>query len=128
MLAASGKVHNNNIQINIDTQIYTLTGNHTFAVIRADESYENLSTGFGEVTDDLNALLENPTITIDAVQYRLEFFLGSDYKVQMQHVCLHFHLVLLPLSPMQFLLLMLGINQAHSVYSCIWCDISKDER
>ncbi len=87
MLAASGKVHNNNNDSNkVLIHKYTLPGNHTFAAIRAEESYENLSTGFGEVTDDLNALLENPTITIDAVQYPLEIFLGSDYKVQMQHV------------------------------------------
>lgn len=53
----------------------------TIAVLRADESYDNLSTAFKNVFDDINYLILNPCITISEVDYRLEFFLSADYKV-----------------------------------------------
>ncbi len=51
-------------------------GNHTFAGLKAGESYENICTGFSEVFLELNSLIENPA---GGTQYNLEFLLGGDY-------------------------------------------------
>ena len=29
---------------------------------------------------------------------------------------------------MKFMLIVLGLNAAHSTYSCVWCEIHKDGR
>ncbi len=82
MLAASGKeITFKHLPTYLCTEYVTFTGNHTFAAIRADESYDTLGTGMGEVMDSLNALIKKPSVTINGVVYPLEFFLGSDYKV-----------------------------------------------
>ena len=56
-------------------------GNHTFAAIRGEESYDVLSSGLQAPFDVTNALIRHPTITIDDQTYSLEVFIGSDYKV-----------------------------------------------
>ena len=56
---------------------------HTIAIIKASESYENLSIGFKDVFADINQLAKNPEITIGAVDYETIFYLCSDYKVTM---------------------------------------------
>ena len=68
-----------------DSRIFTCTtGNHTFAVVRAQESYETLQASMGEVLHNINNLIANPLISIDGSTYQLDFFLGSDYKVTMK--------------------------------------------
>ena len=61
--------------------IYTHTGNHTFAGLKAEESYETISSGLREVLDELNSLISESAILIRETKYKLQFFLGSDYKV-----------------------------------------------
>lgn len=61
---------------------FSIIGNHTFAGLKADESYENLSGGFGDVMAQLNSLIDNPVIEVNETKYTLEFFLGGDYKVK----------------------------------------------
>ena len=65
----------------IQLSFYFLKGNHTIAVIKGHESYELLSEGFGEVLSEINSLIERGNITIGGSVYKLEFFLGGDYKV-----------------------------------------------
>ena len=54
---------------------------HTIAAIKSDESYSSLSTGFKNIFDDINDHVKPPYITINGVDYTLEFFLSADYKV-----------------------------------------------
>lgn len=51
------------------------------AVIRASESYENLSTGFKDVFRELNELVADPFITINEEAFKLKFYICCDYKV-----------------------------------------------
>ena len=57
--------------------------------------------------EEINDLIERKIIKIDDKTYHLEFFLGGDYK---------------------FLLLLMGMKNATSNYSCLWCKIPKDDR
>ena len=54
---------------------------HTIAAIKAAESYENLSIGFKNVFEDINNIVDNPHIMVLGKEYKLLFFLSSDYKV-----------------------------------------------
>lgn len=54
---------------------------HTIAAIKSDESYSSLSTGFKNIFDNINDYVKHPCITINEVEYTLEFFLSADYKV-----------------------------------------------
>lgn len=55
---------------------------YTIAVIKANESYENLSTGFKNVFNDINYYIAHPHKRINEVDYTLEFYLTADYKVE----------------------------------------------
>ena len=44
------------------------------AAIKQGENYEDLSEGFRDVLDAINAHIRNPMITIKGVVYTLEFF------------------------------------------------------
>jgi len=69
-------------------------GNHT---VNTDEHYEHLSKALEEIQDEIEQLT---TIKVDDEEYRIEFFLGTDWK---------------------FLALVVGIESASAIYSCIWC-------
>ena len=46
---------------------------HTIVIIKASDSYENLSIGFKDALADINQLVENLVITIGAVDYETIF-------------------------------------------------------
>jgi len=48
---------------------------HVIAAIKADETYDNLKTGFGDVINSINS-----STSINS-WWRVEFFFVSDYKV-----------------------------------------------
>ena len=60
------------ISIRSPSYVYT-SGNHTYAAIKGAESYELLSQGLESVIADVNQVVDG--------QVKLEFYLGSDYKV-----------------------------------------------
>uniref|UniRef100_A0A1X7TWP4 Uncharacterized protein n=2 Tax=Amphimedon queenslandica TaxID=400682 RepID=A0A1X7TWP4_AMPQE len=80
---------------------------HTLAVIKGEEKYDVIRNGLAPVIKEINEMVRKPSIIIQGVSYSLKFILGGDYK---------------------FLLLLLGMNAAHSNYSCIYCTIKKDKR
>ena len=61
--------------------ILFITDLHTVAIIKAEENYENLKKEFMNCFDQINQLIENPEIEIKAVDYKLIFYLCSDYKI-----------------------------------------------
>ena len=61
------------ISIRSPSYVYT-SGNHTYAAIKGAESYELLSQGLESVIADVNQV-------VDGQEVKLEFYLGSDYKV-----------------------------------------------
>ena len=69
-----------------DISFILTTGNHTFAAMVAEESYSSISTGFKEVTESINSLLENPSITVNDTTFQLEIILGGDHKVRIHAV------------------------------------------
>ncbi len=56
-------------------------GNHAFAIVCGKECYENMAKSFEEVFKEINTLISEGEISVDGVKIKLEFFLGSDYKV-----------------------------------------------
>jgi len=48
------------------------------AAIKATENYENISVGFANAFNEINQLIDNPTLTINGIDYKVEFFLCSD--------------------------------------------------
>ena len=54
---------------------------HIVAAIKAAENYQNLSVGFKNIFYEVNRLIQNPELMIDGIIYELEFYLCSDYKV-----------------------------------------------
>ena len=53
---------------------------HSIAIIRAEENYEHLAEGFGDVFTEINELIESTEITIYGI-YTVIFYLCCDYKV-----------------------------------------------
>ena len=63
---------------------------------------------------------------MDGIRYKIELFMCSDMKVL---ISLH----LLGLNKqyfiyIQFLLIVLGLNAAHSIYACPFCEVHRDLR
>ena len=56
-------------------------GNHTFAVVKGSESYELLSGSLHCVFKELNGIIELGSVAINGQNIKLDFVLGSDYKV-----------------------------------------------
>ena len=56
-------------------------GKHTIAVLHGEEQYETLAQGFKEVFEEINETIAEEYLTINRKRYRLEIFLGGDYKV-----------------------------------------------
>ena len=100
-------------------------GNHTFASVRGHETFEFLRDSLAPVWNEVGELTANPTLCVNDVQYSLQVVFGADYKVGM-HVrkLTYVH----QSTCKQYLLLMMGLNNATSIYSCIWCTVSKEER
>jgi len=54
---------------------------HLVAVLKAPETYENISTGFNNVFQELNQLIAVPQLTVNDEVYKLKFYISCDYKV-----------------------------------------------
>ncbi|KAJ7384006.1 hypothetical protein OS493_024017 [Desmophyllum pertusum] len=87
--------------------VMSSSGNHTIAVVKGSEKYSTLKESFGTVFNEINETIKQGHITVNDSMYNVEFFLGGDYK---------------------FLLLMMGMKGATSIYACLWCKIAKDLR
>ena len=51
------------------------------AAFKGDEKYDNIIAAFKNVFDDINELINNPTLMIDGVEHEVKFIFCSDYKV-----------------------------------------------
>ena len=56
-------------------------GNHTVALLKTSEDYNNLRNGLANVTETVNRLINDGFISINGKKVKLQFFLGGDYKV-----------------------------------------------
>lgn len=80
------------------------SGNHTIAMLNAQEKYEHLSHAVKDITNEIQSI---QSITIDGHKFNIQFFLGADIK---------------------YLAICLGIQAANAKYSCIWCKCPAEER
>lgn len=64
----------------------SFTGNHTIAVLKTSEDYNNLRTGLANVTATVNKLIDNIFIVMNGKKVKLQFFLGGDYKVSKMYM------------------------------------------
>lgn len=90
-----------------EEEVMSAKGNHTIAVVNGSEKYETLQESFETAFSEINSLIKKGTITVDGEEVKLEFFLGGNYK---------------------FLLTLMGLKGATSLYACLWCKIHKDKR
>lgn len=60
---------------------HSLTGNHTIAVIKGQESYELLKSSCCQLFKSINKITRNGKINVDDYDIMVEMFLGGDYKV-----------------------------------------------
>ena len=88
--------------------VMSASGNHTVATVKGSESYNTLKEALGSVFSEINDTIKKGHIVANESKYHVEFFLGGDYKL--------------------FLLIMMGMKGATSIYSCLWCKIAKDCR
>ena len=65
------------------------------------------SKSFKTTFSEINSLIDKGTIIVGGQEVKLEFFLGGDYT---------------------FLLTVMGLKGATSLYACLWCKIHKDKR
>lgn len=99
--------------LNAGEEVMSASGQHTLAIVSADESYISIKDSFNNIFDDINDIIKtkrNDKIiytTSSGRQFDLELFLGGDMK---------------------FLLLALGLNAANSKYACLYCKIAKEDR
>ena len=83
------------------------TGNHTFAAVKCPENYESLGEALQSVLAEINELIAEKEIELNGNTVKLNVVAGIDMK---------------------FMVIILGLNAAHSKYSSIWCEIKKDQR
>ena len=79
-------------------------GNHSLAILRVSEKYEELKDGMEDIIAEAKDL---EVLTIHDKVYSIQFFLGGDLK---------------------FLAAVCGIEAANSEHACIWCKCPKKER
>ena len=101
--------------------------------MRGHESYELLSAAFSPVFEELNEALADPNTIVDGEEWELDIGFGSDYTHFYTCSCACYaiheridHMVMV--LPIQFLLLTMGMNNATSTYSCLWCTVRSSER
>ena len=54
---------------------------HTIAAVKGKENYESISVCFKDCFESINKLKRHPELSINGKVYKLELFLGCDYKV-----------------------------------------------
>ena len=67
--------------ISICIIIFTHADIQIIAAIKGSENYENLATGFKNAFNEINSYIAKPSIQIQEEEYKLIFYLCSDYKV-----------------------------------------------
>lgn len=80
-------------------EVMAAKGNHTIAVVNGSEKYETLKVAFKDVFAEINYFIEQGFINVNGQKVMLEVFLGGDYK---------------------FLLTVMGLKGATSLYACLW--------
>ena len=133
-------------------------GNHTIAIVKSKEDYDLLKQSLGNVTREVNHLVNKGFLMIDRNKVELEFYLGGDYKVKFNLLHCKLYIVnsiilktvqllkdstnvvqaiechgnawlnTFPCFVFQFLLIAMGMKGATSNNSCIWCKLHKNER
>ena len=82
----------------------SVAGNHTIAIMKVSESYDELVSGLTDICQEARDL---DVITIDQKIYKITFFLGGDWK---------------------FLATVNGLESANADFACIWCKCAKTQR
>ncbi|KAL5515439.1 hypothetical protein EMCRGX_G000603 [Ephydatia muelleri] len=82
-------------------------GNHTIAVVKGAEDYDTISTAFAATFQEIDGLQQLGFVAVNGVSYNIELFFSSDMK---------------------FMLTMLGLNAANSIYACPKCTVHRDCR
>lgn len=59
----------------------SLTGNHTIAVVKTGEEYDTLKESLAHIISDVNALIQEGSITGDGQKVNLDFYLGGQGKL-----------------------------------------------
>lgn len=62
--------------------ILSLSGNHTIAVIKGQESYDILKDSCADLFKAVNNIIKKGCVTVDGRDIEIEMFLGGDYKVK----------------------------------------------
>lgn len=76
-------------------------GNHSIAILKVSENYEDLAAGLEDVCVEAENL---EVLTVKDKVYKVQFFLGGDMK---------------------FLAVVCGVEAATSEYACVWCKCPK---
>ena len=79
-------------------------GNYILAIIKADETYENLLQSLADLRSEMTLLNK---IIVNNRTYNIEYFLGGDWK---------------------FLACVCGLGAANQDYACIWCKCPRLQR
>ncbi len=87
-----------------DRDCCSAKGNHTIAILKVSENYNDLATALKDVIEEASNL---NSVSVDGNIYHLQYFLGGDWK---------------------FLALVCGLESATSNHACIWCKCPKDKR
>lgn len=67
--------------------LHLLTGSHTVAVVKGEESYDLLKSSFPVLFDTINKIIKVGKVTVDGCDIQVEIFLGGDYKVDENFCC-----------------------------------------
>lgn len=82
--------------LNEGTHAMTESGNYVLAIIKAKENYDSVRASLGDLKDEMEKLKE---ITINGKNYKIEYFLGGDWK---------------------FLAMVCGLGPANQEHDWIW--------
>ena len=82
----------------------SVTGNHSVAIFKMAENYENLAAALEDICNEGKQL---KSITIDDKSYEIETYLGGDLK---------------------FLAMVCGIDAANCEHACVWCKCPRLQR
>jgi len=82
----------------------SVNGNYSVAILKIDESYEDLAKGLEDICSEAKDL---EVLTVDGKVYKIQFFLGGDLK---------------------FLALVCDVEAANADHACVWCKCPKIKR
>ena len=123
--SATGKTKFVNITAILKTFQCTCTciiGTHSVGVLEGAESYEAIKNGFSPLLAEINTIINKGVIQVNDQLYPLTFVIGGDYKVILIQTDI------ITMFQLQFLLMVYGLNAAHSKYACLFCHITKEKR